>query len=807
MEFQETVNFQIARSLNGLTLQQYTYLYKKASNKRDEEGKPTEFKAEFTKLKNYCSEIISNDNKLIVSYGYTEGKDFGRLQSKSASVQRIFNGFRGLLCNGLTYDLDMENAHPNILKELCDEYEIECGYLKDYINHRGEWIEEMMITYKIDRFSTKAVFLTMINKDELTTEINGKKIKSNPQKFIEFDKQMKSILSSLFSIFKKDYYKYVKNESYNQKGKLVNLLLCKRENELLDKAKKYIKSKKINIHSLFYDGCQVYKVDNSNKEYDIEELLKGLNKLFKEDNIKWTVKPHNTELFEALSELIIEEKDTHIDIGIENISEHILKGLLKDKIIRTELGVVYLTPSKILTNEKEIDRDLYALITKQDYNIVEETENGIPKYTKVCQIPTKIKELVYSIKARAPKDDKFINNIWNETRYKLFFKNGYYDFKQSKFIEGEFNRTPIKIDSKYNSKVALKSYSDLNEKILYPIFSIEDVNKDVIRVKLMNYFLYRIARAMAGHIEDKKWLLLEGLRNSGKGVLTLLLENAFQRYVKVTNSGNFIFKESSQDEAKKQSWMIDYQFLRLAFTQEITINKNKKNCDKVDGNMIKKFCSGGDSIEARKNHCDEMQFKIQTTLMICCNDMPEITPADTKEFCEEFQMKTKFLTEEQEKLEQKIPTFLYKRANDDVKDLVKDSSIIDAFIQLLIDAYGKDYKYPEELKKQEEEIKEDDDYTKLFNIFEFTNSDKDYLSNDLITEIILDNKLPFSIIKCNKLLKAKGAEPHRKNNTRGMCRIKVKEFELDEDELEEIEKEKEQNNKNRNEVSFKKRVI
>jgi hypothetical protein len=57
------------------------------------------------------------------------------------------------------------------------------------------------------------------------------------------------------------------------------------------------------------------------------------------------------------------------------------------------------------------------------------------------------------------------------------------------------------------------------------------------------------------------------------------------------------------------------------------------------------------------------------------------------------------------------------------------------------------------------------------------------------------------------VLKAKGAEPHRKNNTRGMCRIKVKEFELDEDELEEIEKEKEQNNKNRNEVSFKKRVI
>ena len=113
MELQESVNIDIARKLNALTLAQYTLLYKKCANKRDEEGKETEMKSEFTKLKNYCKDVIASKGELKVNYGFTEGKDFGRLQSKSSSVQRIFNGFRGLLCDGLTYDLDRKSTRLN----------------------------------------------------------------------------------------------------------------------------------------------------------------------------------------------------------------------------------------------------------------------------------------------------------------------------------------------------------------------------------------------------------------------------------------------------------------------------------------------------------------------------------------------------------------------------------------------------------------------------------------------------------------------------------------------------------------------
>jgi hypothetical protein len=774
MELVEKSNSDIARKLNALTLAQYTLLYKKCSNKRDDDGKETDMKSEFTKLKNYCKDIIASKGELKVNYGFTEGKDFGRLQSKSSSVQRIFNGFRGLLCDGLTYDLDMKNAHPNILRNLCDLHEIDCPYLEDYINHRDEWLDEAMKTYNIDKFTAKATFLSMLNKDELAKDFGGKKLKAKPAKFIEFDKEIKNILTLLFNLYKKDYYKYVKNENWNQKGKMVNLLLCKDENLLLKKAEKYIKSKGIQIHCRMYDGCQVYITDKDGDEYDEQSLIKGLTKRFKDDNIEWTIKPHNVELRKYLDEMKIEEKDSYMGADLEEISNHILETLLKDKIIRTENGIVFLTDEKIETNEKEIDMDLYALISKQDYNITEETKDGEYKIVKVSTIPSKIKDLVYSVKAKAPKDNKFIQNIWEETRFKLYFKNGYYDFKQKKFIKGKFNRTPIKIDRDYNDSVSLQSYNDLYKNILLPIFSIKTKEEEPVRNRLMEYFLYRMSRIMAGHIEDKKWVLLEGLRNSGKGVLTLLLENAFERYVKITNSGNFVYKELSTDEAKKQSWMIDYQFVRLAFTQEITINKNSKTSNKVDGNMIKKFCSGGDSIEARKNHQDEYQFKIQSSLMICCNDMPDIEPTDTKEFCDEFQMKSKFLTPEQEETETKIPTFTYYTADDKVKQYVKENEYIDAFIQLLIQSYNNPVNYPKEIKQQLEDVKEEDDYAKLYNLFTITNNKKDFISNNSLQEKIDEKFIPFTAQKCKQLLIALGAQADRNKSSRGLSCIKLK---------------------------------
>jgi len=307
---------------------------------------------------------------------------------------------------------------------------------------------------------------------------------------------------------------------------------------------------------------------------------------------------------------------------------------------------------------------------------------------------------------------------------------------------------------------------------LYPVFSVDDVEKDKNQYELMKYFLYRISRILAGHIEDKLWVLLQGLRNCGKGVLSDILKKAFDGYIRTTNAGNFILKTSTQDASKANSWMLDYQFVRLAITQEISLEE--KQC--IDGNMIKKFCSGGDYIDGRKNFQDEIEFKIQSSLMICCNDFDKVKPYDAMELCNEFQMKSKFIDDTFDN-SLKLEGYKYYTKDNKLKtEFLSKKDILNEFILIILEAYNTPVEYPKDILQQNKENDEDDDYNKLFNMFEFTTDKDNFISNDTLKDIIKENKIPFTLKKCKMLLKTKGAEEHRKASDRGICYLKTKEI-------------------------------
>ena len=65
------------------------------------------------------------------------------------------------------------------------------------------------------------------------------------------------------------------------------------------------------------------------------------------------------------------------------------------------------------------------------------------------------------------------------------------------------------------------------------------------------------------------------------------------------------------DGAKANSWIMDYQFSRLAITQEISINPEKQQY--IDGNAIKKFCSGGERQGVAISRA--MYFKASLTIL------------------------------------------------------------------------------------------------------------------------------------------------------------------------------------------------
>ena len=75
--------------------------------------------------------------------------------NSSIGIQSLPRKIRHTLCKGLYIDLDFKNAHPTILKQLCDYYKIKTPYLDKYINNRDEILQDFIDTLKIDKGEAK----------------------------------------------------------------------------------------------------------------------------------------------------------------------------------------------------------------------------------------------------------------------------------------------------------------------------------------------------------------------------------------------------------------------------------------------------------------------------------------------------------------------------------------------------------------------------------------------------------------------------------------------------------------------------
>jgi len=770
-QLNERVNIEIAKKFKGMTYSQfykvYDSLYPIASVVDDDESSDDDLNSQYKKINKYCNKIFESGNNFSVTYDYAFGKNFGRLFEQNGGIQKIFNGFRGVLFDGITYDVDMNNCHPNILVNICRKHNIDCFEVQRYINNRDEYLNELMSHHNISRADAKKAILSVLNKEMPTLTINKKKV--NSAKFKKLDAETSAIISKLFDIYKQDYFKYVKNDDYNQKGKMVNLILTKIENEYLQRAVKYFNEQGVEICCLMFDGLMIYKNDT----YDIEDCIEALNELFSAECMKWSVKEHNTELLEILENLTVSDTDTYLANDMIDLGNHILNGLLKDKLVKCMKGdtleLFLITNYSIISKEASIKHELYRIISGQDYYI----DNGKKKEC-VSKNHTFIKQVAESLISCCPVNNLFIEDVWNYTQFKLFFKNGYYDFETSKFNYGEFNMTFFKIDFDYNENSDPEVEQEILEKIFFPMFGIDfedhDTPEGLLRRKLLRRLLYTVARMVAGNVEDKSWLIIQGLRNCGKGVLYDILENSFGDYITTTNSGNFLSKRAEGDEEKSLGFLVDFQFCRMVFTNEVSIQKGTT----MDGNIIKKFVSGGDKIKARKLFVDGGKKKLQCGLVMCLNDMPAMSHSDALETCDRFNLTSTFIDENFDEAE-KLSGYKYYKTDKTIKTkFLKRQDVRDAFISLIFKYYNKPIAYPEEILKENKEVEDDSDNTKLFSLFEFTGNSKDVIFNKKLESIIKKNNISLSMIMCKKLLKTKKCKAVDLSKGRGWSGLKEK---------------------------------
>tara|TARA_R110000868_G_scaffold2165_7_gene16476 strand:+ start:2476 stop:4920 length:2445 start_codon:yes stop_codon:yes gene_type:complete len=739
--------------------------------------------------------------------------DIGRLNARVKSLKKdetsitqclMWREAKAALCKKNYVDLDMVNCHPVLLEQIFKELKYDTKVLTGYNKSRDIFFKKMEKS-GITRDQCKVLIMRLFyngtisawckdNKVEETilkgTAVHAldRELKRNCKKILQTNELLKYRLEAI---------KKKGNDYHNLDGTAMAYYLQTMECKCLLVMYNYLIKKGRIVGALIHDGLHLEKSRDTEDE-DFQELISEIKtELKNKTGFDIDLKIKDFQHIEELDNIICIESDKE---GADYISDK----LKNDYIISHER--IFMRVNNVwTTNEKVIRKELIKAVGNMNI-FFGKGEEWIPApYSTMATHCNHMLQYVLPT-----EDEDFIDKLWSSNLQKLCFKNGYYDFKKGKLVDYDLDTlTTIKINRDF--KAAEPDFiEEVYSKILNPIFN----NDKELRDCWLNY----IARGVAGHIEDKNWGVGIGERDCGKGVLVGLLENCFGDYCRATNSENFLYKNNGTDSAKALSWLVPFEFKRLLLTNEITRDSQGKY--KINGNVLKKLSSGGDKIEARVNHKDEINFKIQARVCMFCNDLPPIEPADTKETSYMFRYPSKFLNKGDKRLGKPLmrPKIIVKNdeieyildkdgekimenvcnfypKDDAIKEWAKSDKVLDAFIEILFTHYGERTDVPESMKEEMEDFKEEeneeDKFLSLFNFpgdLGWEDNQQDYISISQINSALRKAHINLSPQKYKNYLTPRGAVKLRRiiDNKKAFCWYNVQ---INKDNVQELTEE------------------
>lgn len=313
-------------------------------------------------------------------------------------------------------------------------------------------------------------------------------------------------------------------------------------------------------------------------------------------------------------------------------------------------------------------------------------------YAQNNRTATAITTNVISIlKDESISNDDFYYKLHTTTKGRVCFKDGVLDFAKRRFYKWN------DIDFEYYTPVMI--HYNFEEHFNNPDRKLgEEIREDVFRPLFgdkTSLALQFLSRAICGHSEDKNWASLLGKRNNGKGVIFDGLSNAFEEYVRAFELENLLYQRKREDiteSSRKNAWLLDLEWTRLAITQEIP---DPKSGLLLNGKKTKKIQSGGDIHHARRNY-DTMdtQLILELTLLIMGNNSIVPDDEDVMEKCIEFSTSLQFKSQIEINMMREeykdMPLMLegIRVENPHLKTLIKTDKWRNAIIMLLYDYYS-----------------------------------------------------------------------------------------------------------------------
>ena len=607
-----------------------------SSCKNDEERKKL-----FNIVKCVVNNAINNNGSVSRTYKYSDSMEtLGRLCSNG--MQGVKKIFRGFLMSDTT-DIDMDNAHPVILSYICKKHDIPCENL-DYYNANRD---DVLSSYPDKtRAEAKTHFLKCINND--------KHNKNDKHVFYrKWDNEIKRIQFALSNL--SEYNKICEtvpdSRDYNVKGSQISRILGTYEDKILHVVLDTMKKKEIEVAVLMYDGCMVYGDWYKNTEL-LSQITEDVESEFNGLNMKWSYKPHNTDIVipegwksKKMAKLLkenVEKVETVEDVKITGIYEGDDSGASKMILEKyphwkccNDVLYVFDDMTGMWSDKIDIQNNIISRYA-EFLDIIKTGVDGTVQKTghNYAKNNQKRKDIYPFIRENCVDND-WIVRTETSSLGKILFLNGHYDFKRSKFMTGkkisatDDEKKNTDEENGFNPEIVFfyrvdHELTEFNEDELAYMDSIQErlftlpLGKDV-----GDYLTLNLARAFSGDITIKRILFGLGMSNSGKGILTKACQLSMGQYCGVFTGENLAFNNVNNDEAQKMRWAMLLRNKRLIISHELSTKKM------LDGNLIKKLASGGDTIQGRLHGQHETDFNPQYLAILLANDMPDIKPFDT----------------------------------------------------------------------------------------------------------------------------------------------------------------------------------
>jgi P4 family phage/plasmid primase-like protien len=234
-------------------------------------------------------------------------------------------------------------------------------------------------------------------------------------------------------------------------------------------------------------------------------------------------------------------------------------------------------------------------------------DNIITKLENVSFKNNIISQLVYLFKTYDP--DFYIN--LDSIPNLVGFRNGVYDFDKGAFREG-IQSDCITFSTGYDY-----TEYDPNCQQVQDIYTF--LKQIIPNRKVLEYTLKVLGKSLIGS-PDERFYIWTGLSGAnGKSTLVNFLENTLGDYITSVDVSLLTNKRAGSGNASPD-------VVRLRGKRIFTFQEPEHD-DKLRTGILKQY-TGGDTIIARELFKAPITFKLQGTMIMCCNDLPSVSSVD-----------------------------------------------------------------------------------------------------------------------------------------------------------------------------------